>query len=400
MSASEGIGLSRQSQRGSKGKRLCRDALSFLWEGQEGLFELASREGTGLRRRRNQLFTKADALSRFGAFDYFGILSRQSRGLSKRHVSSTGNVLWVDFDSLELDSATLAAVAKPSLVICSGRGYWLYWKLTAHVECSELEERNRRAAELLGGDRGAWNRDRLARLPGAPRPELHTHARVAELDGTVYLPSLFKVEAGESVFDEHADATIYLDDPPILSEDSWAYIRARQNVSYRGGGRYDRSREEQKIFVRLVYQGWTDERIVHFADQTKLPRHSYERERLGNLGWTLRSIAAARRFVAEHPADPAERDDRDRGTALARHARRREALQLVSGQTTLELVAAIIAQTGVSRATAFNTLEGLRRMGYVSAHRSGRTVRNNLTAEGQRKLASRKGFLTLRRRAP
>jgi len=90
-----------------------------------------------------------------------------------------------------------------------------------------------------------------------------------------------------------------------LSAALWEYIDLSPGHGEHG---YDRSVMEQKIFTALVYQGWTDDEIVSFADAYRLPRHLQERARRKNASWTQRSIGKARAYALENPSAVPERE--------------------------------------------------------------------------------------------
>jgi hypothetical protein len=74
------------------------------------------------------------------------------------------NVLWVDYDHEVLHNRH---VADPSIVINSGKGVHLLWRLRKPiVDATILETLNKTVANKLDGD-DCWNSNRLLRLPGS-----------------------------------------------------------------------------------------------------------------------------------------------------------------------------------------------------------------------------------------
>src|SRR5713101_751371 len=94
------------------------EALEFLWSGQDGLFELARKNGAHFQRH---LYTKEEALLSLAGNDCFGPLARASYGSKEENVAEVGNVLWADIDEPDGLEERLARVpVPPSLLIFSG----------------------------------------------------------------------------------------------------------------------------------------------------------------------------------------------------------------------------------------------------------------------------------------
>jgi hypothetical protein len=91
---------------------------------------------------------------------YFGPALRKQRKNSKEAVAGT-IALWADVDSSEY-SCTLP----PTIVVCSGHGYHLYWFLDVPLlDPVKIEELNKLLAVDTGGDH-CWNANRFMRVPG------------------------------------------------------------------------------------------------------------------------------------------------------------------------------------------------------------------------------------------
>jgi hypothetical protein len=325
-----------------------RSAVAFLWSGQAGLFELAYEPD------KRRYFTKHEALSVLDKNRYFAPLARRRRGSKKEDVAGTGNVLWADIDHLEglEDRLRRLAPISPSLVIFSGRrGYWVYLKLGDPIPTDEIEVLNRGLEKLLGAD-NCHNRDRLARLPGSIHQKSGRRAEVVDFSGLVcsytdlaflrdFAPPRTSRSPGAVCGDAPPSLTSF-PEFPALGRDLWLYT---ERSPRRGEHGYDRSDMEQKIFTALVYQGWTGDEIIAFANVYRLPRHLQEWMRHGDYRWTERSLRSAREYVATHPKTPAQNSitktmcigsDSKSGYS---HADRHKALRLVTGtQTTKELV--------------------------------------------------------------
>jgi hypothetical protein len=144
-----------------------REAVDFIWDGQNSFFELAVWPG-----RRTHL-SEARALDSLAGNRYYGPLARKAPGSTKQDVADTGNVLWADIDSLDGLERLDRLPITPSLVVFSGmKGYWAYLKLSRPISTDRIEQLNLTLATLLEADH-CYNKDRLARLPGSIHQESH-----------------------------------------------------------------------------------------------------------------------------------------------------------------------------------------------------------------------------------
>jgi hypothetical protein len=165
-------------------KTAARRAVEFIWEGQDGLFELAHHP------HERAHYTKTEALHYLVRNRYFAPLARKSRGSKKENVADVGNVLWADIDSLDGFDDRLQRLLpnRPSLVVFSGmKGFWIYLKLSEFVPTKKIESLNSGLAALLDADH-CWNRDRIARLPGSIHQSSGKRAEVVEFSGLVHAP--------------------------------------------------------------------------------------------------------------------------------------------------------------------------------------------------------------------
>lgn len=91
---------------------------------------------------------------------------------TKEHIAEIPTV-WVDIDFKHVpqDHAKRAVwefPQRPSLLIESGGGYHIYWRLKESAtkdDIAQVEALNRQLAEYLGGDMGATDASRILRLP-------------------------------------------------------------------------------------------------------------------------------------------------------------------------------------------------------------------------------------------
>jgi hypothetical protein len=376
-----------------------RDAVQFLWDGQNGLFELAPYPDQRIH------YTKSKALDSLAGNRYFAPLARKSRGSKKENVADVGNVLWADIDSLAGFDDRLQRLLpiRPSLVVFSGmKGFWIYLKLSEFVPTKKIESLNSGLGTLLDADH-CWNRDRIARLPGSIHQGSGKRAEVVEFGGLVHAPvdlaflmDLAPPAASPSLepTDEvPALLTSFPNEFPALSDELWRYIE----LSPRRGGGYDRSEMEQKIFAALAYQGWTDDEIIAFATAYRLPRHFQEWAKRKDYSWTKRSLGKAREWIEEHPPSP--KTSIGKGMCIGSdsnggysHTDRHKALRRVTGdQTTEELVHVWMTKlpNRPSESTAYRMLGQFRDGGFIRKERKIWT----LTGRGKHHTKSKMNYL-------
>lgn len=96
---------------------------------------------------------------------YFGPAVRSVQGrMGKANCKGSG-VCWVDVDRMDLPDSL--KVMMPTLIVQSGGGFHLYWKLRTYCENLEaLEKANASLSHAVGGD-SAHNIDRMLRVPGS-----------------------------------------------------------------------------------------------------------------------------------------------------------------------------------------------------------------------------------------
>lgn len=90
---------------------------------------------------------------------------REARARSE--VVGESLVVWADLDDPDA-IARARVLARPAhIVVSSGSGLHLYWKVTKRLSPDEAERANRRLARHLGADVAATDRLRLQRAPGS-----------------------------------------------------------------------------------------------------------------------------------------------------------------------------------------------------------------------------------------
>ena len=358
-----------------------RAAIEFIWNGQTGLAELAWDYDKRIH------LPVAAALATLHSYRVYAPLLRAQPRSIKNAVAAVGNVIWTDLDSRDglnriKDFASKQGIT-PSLVVDSGnKGFWLYLKLDQLIATDTIEALNKGLLRLVEGDRGSWNRDRLARLPGSIHPESKRTAQVVALTGAIHDPASLMFLEGVSgvtppepellISDQKEGRTGHLEPLPRLRGDLRNYIDRKPEK----GSEVDRSAVEQAIFTTLVRQGWSESEIIEYANFHELPRHRQEYARHRDYRWTIRSIENAKAYLNKYASPDStqsvsplnsnslmcmENDTR------SPYDRRLEALRLVSTpMLAKDAVALFGTQLGCSSRTGYRIISQLEAGGYVS----------------------------------
>lgn len=103
---------------------------------------------------------------------FYGILPRKNKtGGKKKNVADKGSILWADIDDKDTGGRedTIRLVndlpLEPSAIIETGGGLHIYYYLASSIGKEEIEELNKKLIKISGGDKSAWNSDRILRLP-------------------------------------------------------------------------------------------------------------------------------------------------------------------------------------------------------------------------------------------
>ena len=102
---------------------------------------------------------------------FFGVLPRKVRGDGTAKNAGDGMVAWCDLDFKDVPEAEarerIAALpVPPSIVVHSGRGLHLYWRMAEPTPAPTLREISRRIAHKLGGHH-CFDAARILRMPGS-----------------------------------------------------------------------------------------------------------------------------------------------------------------------------------------------------------------------------------------
>jgi len=103
---------------------------------------------------------------------FIGVNPRKSRGCRDEHGVAVARCLWVDFDGGMMHEEVLARTADaglpaPTLVVASGHGVHVYWRLAeALSDLAQWRARQKALIQKLGSDDKIHDAPRVMRLPG------------------------------------------------------------------------------------------------------------------------------------------------------------------------------------------------------------------------------------------
>jgi hypothetical protein len=209
-------------------------------------------------------------------------------------------------------------VGDPTAVVDSGRGRWVYLKLSEPVSKEQARRLNQALhAFAQSNDPKAYSPAQWARLPGSVNEKTGRRAVVREVEPTrlfdpvelelalrEFLPKAKQktITALGHDFRWTAEklAALVVPDPPSFSRGLQEYIDSSPTTeeSVERWGRV-RHQIEMRIFIRLASSGWTNLEIHAFAYQQGLSRYLEEFEKRSPYGDL--SVSKARRWVDEHP---------------------------------------------------------------------------------------------------
>jgi hypothetical protein len=145
--------------------------------------------------------------------------------------------LHVDIDDLEGLDRLKSFEIPPTAVVCSGNGYHAYWHLNETTTDFRLVERlNLRLSELLGGDIGTQNVDRILRIPfttnlpsAKKRARGRTPVEAYVVDDLTNWSRTYEITDFEGLLDDDKAAQEDVDQLPDAKQ-------AAQKVDYDGDG--------------------------------------------------------------------------------------------------------------------------------------------------------------------
>ena len=220
----------------------------------------------------------------------------------------------------QLDELRLL-VGEPTAVVDSGRGRWVYLRLSEPISKEEARRLNQGLHTLTKStDPKAYNPAQWARLPGSVNEKTGRQSVVSDLNSD----RLFDPSGLALLLQEFAPATktkksraastrefswvgeklaeVVLPERPGFSKELEEYIESSPTTeeSVRLWSRV-RHQMEMSIFNGLVRCGWTNLEIHAFAYQKALSRYMEEFEKKSPYGDI--TISKARKWVDEHPLD-------------------------------------------------------------------------------------------------
>lgn len=253
-----------------------RDFLEFIQATDAGYVEVRSiREGRVRQwweRDRQAAVDLAIAQSDEGWDAYYGVLPRTDMAGDAEHVSSMTPVLWADLDAkhgvskqFSLLKITRYPIA-PSVVVDSGHGYHVYWRLQHPVLFDEAKPAMVGLARQLGGDH-VYDKPRILRIPGTTNwkdPEKPRPVRTIVFDTT----NLHRLG------DFHDATRVGLEDlqpAPRPRQRQFLTPRQAQTVAElpqwlreliaTGAPQGQRSEAAWKVMCNLIERGFSDEQI-------------------------------------------------------------------------------------------------------------------------------------------
>ena len=113
----------------------------------------------------------------FASPAFFGLAARKAPGLDKGYVA-VSNVVWIDYDESKPQETWLLP---PTMIVSSGNGYHVYWKLTAPcADMDKLERANKLMAQANNGDH-TYDCTRILRIPGTANTKEAKNPKPVEL---------------------------------------------------------------------------------------------------------------------------------------------------------------------------------------------------------------------------
>jgi len=308
-------------------------AVSVLMDGQEGCWPLTTR--ARIASASTWVTTPEEVFPLLGQMDYIGPWGFSDKKRDKANAAKLGNLLWLDLDPppdmtagdrsgwlAEQRERLLGLLPLPTVIVSSGRGEWLYWKLSGRIAKEEFERVNRLLPRIAGSsDTGSWSAEHWARLPGSTNEKTGETAVVRAISQERYdadqLLSVIESVANSLGIDTRprsgarsAEAesgvciAISPNAPQVrLSAKLNEYVRSNPdwNQAHRVMG-IDRSASDQSIVAQAVNQGFSDSEIKAWFEARRLCRYLDERRQGHGDRYLARSIYKARNGWARPPS--------------------------------------------------------------------------------------------------
>jgi hypothetical protein len=295
------------------------EMVRLVLSGKEALWPMTLR--ADLRKPPVWVSDADDVVSRIGSMDYFAPHGFTGKHRSKESASPGGNLLWLDIDPPRgMDASAVTAwvdgrveVVKSLLPLCSirlssGRGKWLFWKLSGLISKAEVNRLNRLLSRLGGGDPGTWGCQGWVRMPGSVNEKTGLMSACIEINSDRHDPEKLglaidraAIEAGINLAAPIAGG---IDTAPLaigsivpeikILDHHRIYIEKRPTQKQAEALRIDRSALDQSLVARLVNVGASDESIKAWFEYHLPARYEEERD-CGRADYYLRlGIRSAR----------------------------------------------------------------------------------------------------------
>jgi hypothetical protein len=229
-------------------KHMATTLLRELWEGRTGIAEIRAMDVMGYMKQEffqwpeeeEQLY---EYVRRNDADHdiYYGVNLRTVRGGKASDVSPANNWVWADVDKktgATFSSLLSAPIPQPQIIVDSGHGWHLYWKMATSLTHNEAQALMNDIADVVGGDR-VGDPARILRLPG-------TFNRKAKPPLSVRVLRMLRLDHGW----RKGDFSI-----------PRSKVERRRIATVVGGGRGTRSEDLFKFAIDSLRKGMTPEDI-------------------------------------------------------------------------------------------------------------------------------------------
>ncbi len=203
------------------------------------------------------------AENKAGANIYAGILPRERIGGGHAADVKGGRVVWVDYDHISPEEAITKADSKgcppPSMVVNTGHGAHLFWKLDRYTAAEEFNIFLKRFATFIEADTASTDLSRILRLPGFQNTKDMAEEVYASIvyaaDECIYSIDELKAIVPEDFYIK-VEQPVKLPSKPIEWNDSILnveVVRARKYVEeIEGSGTGGRNRQTYRVAAVLV----------------------------------------------------------------------------------------------------------------------------------------------------
>ena len=145
-----------------------------LWASEAGIVEIRVQEETGMHQEFFEWPTQKEELYDYVHEQaktknvYYGVNLRRVRGGKAEDVATLNKWLWADVDKktgATFASLLSAPLPRPQIIVDSGNGWHLYWKMAKPLDHDTAQAMMNGIADMLNGDR-VGDPARILRVPG------------------------------------------------------------------------------------------------------------------------------------------------------------------------------------------------------------------------------------------